>query len=160
VSQTKYVKYAGRGFWAYDVILGVFLKYLIDAAEASDQATTEWLSGAVSSWREVACIPDYGLSLDENWSQAERQCLVLLAEMACLQLAKRPSIPTTEFDSWSLLEDFHIYPRGATEVFTGPIVELGRAIMALISGTLPEAPSGTAWFYTSTGRQTIGMGSR
>ena len=38
MSQTQYVKYANRGFWAYDVALGVFLKHLIDAAETSDQA--------------------------------------------------------------------------------------------------------------------------
>src|SRR6476646_12211309 len=34
VSTTKYVNYGGRGFWAYDIVLGVFVKYLIDAVEA------------------------------------------------------------------------------------------------------------------------------
>src|SRR5208282_4217849 len=73
VAKTQFVNYANRGFWAYDVALGVFLKHLIDAAEASGQADTTWLSSAVGSWRTVACISDYGLTLDSNWSAAQRQ---------------------------------------------------------------------------------------
>jgi hypothetical protein len=57
VSKTKYVRYAGRAFWAYDVALGIFLKHLIDAAEASDQAKAPWLAPLVSSWRVAACVP-------------------------------------------------------------------------------------------------------
>jgi len=34
VSATKSVTFRGRGFCAYDVVLGVFLKYLIDVVEA------------------------------------------------------------------------------------------------------------------------------
>ena len=63
MSATQYVEYADRGFWAYDVALGVFLKHLIDAAETSDQAKTAWLSAAVSSWRVGAWNGDYGLTL-------------------------------------------------------------------------------------------------
>ena len=160
MSQTKYVEYAGRGFWAYDVTLGVFLKHLIDAAEASDETTTKWLSSAVSSWRAVACISDYGLSLDASWSQVQRHSFVVLAETACVRLAERPSMPATEIVSWPLLDDEHIHPRGAIDVLTPPIVELGRAIIALVSGMLPEPPSGMAWFYTDTGRQTLRVASR
>jgi len=57
-----------------------------------------------------------------------------------------------------------IHPRGASEVATGPVVELGRAIIALVRGDLPEAPKGEAWFFgvppgssTATGRPTIRM---
>jgi hypothetical protein len=160
VSRTQYVEHANGGFWAYDVTLGVFLKHLIDAAEASDQATKEWLSSAISSWREVACISDYGLSLDARWSEAQWQSFVALAEVACVRLAGRTSIPAAEIVAWPLLNDLHIFPRGAKEVFTAPVVELGRAIIALVSGTLPDAPKGMAWFYTDTGRQTLQMGAR
>jgi hypothetical protein len=159
VSRTQYVEHANGGFWAYDVTLGVFLKHLIDAAEASEQASAEWLSSAISSWREVACISDYGLSLDARWSEAQQQSFVALTEVAYARLAERTSIPAAEILAWPLLNDLHIFPRGATEVFTAPVVELGRAIMALVSGTLPEAPKGMAWFYTDTGRQTLQMGS-
>jgi hypothetical protein len=41
-------------------------------------------------------------------------------------------------------------------VLTGPIVELGQAIIALVAGELPEAPDGKIWFYgTPTGRETL-----
>jgi hypothetical protein len=160
VSRAQYVEHANGGFWAYDVTLGVFLKHLIYAAEASDQASSEWLSSAISSWREVACISDYGRSLDARWSEAQQQSFVALTEVACARLAERTSIPAAEILAWPLLNDLHIFPRGATEVFTAPVVELGRAIMALVSGTLPEAPKGMTWFYTDIGRQTRQMRSR
>lgn len=157
MSQTQPVTYAGRGFWAYDVALGVFLKHLIDAAEASDQAKAEWLSSAISSWR-MACICDYGLTLDAGWSAAQRQTFIALTEDACARLAKRASINRGEIIAWPVLDDLRLDTRGETEVLTAPVVELGRAIIALLCGELPEAPRGEAWFFgTPDGRSTIRM---
>ena len=159
MSKTQFVEYATHGFWAYDVALGIFLKHLVDAAEASDQADVPWLSNATSWWRTVACISDYGLTLDEGWSAAQQRTFIALAEEACERLASRESIPEKEIVAWPLLDDLHIFTRGATEVSTGPIVELGRAVIALISGTLPEPPPGTNWLYgTDEGRRTLGVG--
>jgi hypothetical protein len=120
LSKTKYVEYANHGFWAYDVALGVFLKHLIDEAKPNDQAKTPWLSTAIQSWREVACIPDFGLTLDSGWSTAQQQVFTTLAEGACARFARRESIPTEEIAGWHLLDDLRIFPRGATEVFTAP----------------------------------------
>jgi hypothetical protein len=141
VSKTKFVEYGDlnrplgdlpHGFWVYDVGLDIFLKYLIDAAQASEQANTAWLSSAISEWR-------------------------LLAEDACARLEARESIPAEEIVSWPILDDLRIFTRGADEVFTAPIVELGRAIIALVSGQLPEAPEGQIWLYGAPeGRMTIG----
>ena len=140
MSKTKYVRYDDRGFWAYDVALGVFLKHLIDAAEANDQATSAWLSRATQSWREVACISDFGLTFDSHWSEADRLTFLTLAETACSRLSQRTSIPAQEIVNWRMLDDLQIFPRGATQVLTFPIVELGQAIIALVRGELPEAP--------------------
>lgn len=157
LSQTKFVEYDGRGFWAYDVALGVFLKHLIDAAQASEQADTAWLSCAISDWRIVACVQDIGRTLETGWSLEQRQTFLALAEEACASLATRESIPAEEIVSWPILEDFRIFTRGADEVFTAPVVELGRAIIALVSGQLPEAPEGQIWLYGAPqGRITIG----
>jgi hypothetical protein len=156
VSKTQFVEYRNQVFWAYDVALGIFLKYLIDAAEASDQANAPWLSSTISWWRTVACISDYGLTLDADWSTVQRETFIALAERACSTLASRESIPAEEILAWPLLNDLRIFPRGATEVSTGPVIELGRAIIALVGGDLSEAPPGQNWFYgTPTGRQTI-----
>jgi hypothetical protein len=166
VSKTKFVEYGDRGprahgvirlgFWAYDVSLNIFLKHLIDAAEASEQANTVWLSSAISDWR-VACVPDFTLMLDASWSPGQRQTFLDLAEEACAKLAARESISAEEIVSWPILDDIRIFTRGATEVFTAPIVELGRAIIALVRGELPEAPEGQIWLYGAPkGRMTIG----
>jgi hypothetical protein len=155
MSQTQYVEYANRGFWAYDVALGIFLKYLIDAAEKSDQGESAWLSTAILSWREVICF-NYGLTLDPDWSAAQKQAFIALAEDACARLAKTTSISLGEIVSWPILDDMRIDTRGAAEVHTAPVVELGRAIVELVTGELPEEPDGNFWFYgTPSGRQTL-----
>ncbi len=160
MTKTQYVEYEDRGFWAYDVALSVFLKHLIDAAEMSGKAETAWLATAISSWRVVACISDYGLTLGAGWSAAQKRDFVALAENASTRLAKRASIPSEEIVGWRVLDDLRIFPRGATEVLTGPVVELGRAIIELVTGELPEAPDGQVWFYgTPTSRQMLGRRS-
>jgi hypothetical protein len=156
VSQTKFIAYGEQGFWAYDVALNIFLKHLIDATETNEHAETEWLSGAISAWR-VACVPDFGLTLETNWSPPQQHTFIELANKACAELAARESISAEEIISWPILKELRICPRGAQPVFTGPIVELGQAIIALISGKLPNAPKGQIWLYgTPEGRQTIG----
>jgi hypothetical protein len=157
LSKTQYVDYGDVGFWAYDVALGIFLKHLVDAAVASDEADTSWLSSAIALWRTAACISDYGLTIDTEWSARQRQTFVVLAEAACERLARRASIPAEEIVSWAILDDLRIFPRGEAEVFTAPVIELGRAIIALISGELPDAPTDRAWFYTLEGRTTVGF---
>lgn len=158
MTATKGIQFGNRFFWAYDAAAGVFLKHLIDEVEASGQANEPWLSKAVSSWRVEAAITEYGLTLEEEWSSAQRQIFIKLAEGACKKLATRESIPADEIVSWPLVDDLRVFPRGAKEVLTAPIIELGRAIIALVSGDLPRPPEGEAWFYgTPTGRSTIGM---
>jgi hypothetical protein len=149
VTKTQFVEYEGRGFWAYDVGLGVFLKHLIDAAEASGQAADPWLEETVAWWRVVACVSDYGLDLGPP-TDAQRQLLI------ALKLAKRPSIGADEIASWDASDGLKIFTRGAAEVETGPVIELGQAIAQLLAGTLTEAPPNTWWFYgTPEGRDII-----
>ena len=158
MTATKGVEFEGRFFWAYDVAAGVFLKHLIDEAEASKHIDEPWLSKAVSSWRVQAAITEAGLTLEEEWSSAQSAILIELAEAACKKLEKRKSIPSEEIASWPMTDNLRIFPRSATEVLTAPIIELGRAIIALLSGNLPQSPKGEAWFYgTPTGRSTIRM---
>lgn len=74
MTATKGIKFEGRFFWAYDVAAGVFLKHLIDEAEASEQAGEAWLSEAVSDWRAQAAIAEFGFTLKEpkNSGQARK----------------------------------------------------------------------------------------
>ncbi len=158
MTATKGIRFENRFFWAYDVAAGVFLKYLIDEAEASGQTNAPWLSDAVTSWRREAAIAELGLTIKEEWLPSQRQTFMELAEKACEKLATRESIPAEEIISWPLQDELHIYPRTREAVFTAPVIELGRAIKALVAGNLPESPKGEAWFYgTPDGRSTIRM---
>jgi hypothetical protein len=158
LTRTKAITYIHRGFWAYDVAAGIFLKYLMDAAQAGGEANTTWLSEAVSSWRVQAVITEFGFTLEESWSAEQRKTFVALAEEACVALATRDAIPAKEIVSWHFTDDMRLSTRGAHEVATGPVVELGRAIIDLVRGELPIAPKGEAWFFgLPTGRSTIRM---
>lgn len=158
MTATKGIKFERRFFWAYDVAAGIFLKYLIDEAEASEEAPATWLSQAMSDWRVQAAVTEHGFTLDEDWSRSQRQVFIELAGRACRKIATRESIPAAEVAGWPLVDDLHIFPRSNTVVLTAPIVELGQAIIALVSGNLSRAPTGEAWLYgTPTGRSTIRM---
>ena len=158
VSQTKFVRYGQGGFWAYDVALGVFLKHLIDVAEERSVLEPEerWLGEAVQSWRVVVYVNDYGLVLGKAWSAPQIATFVTLAREACARIGRRASFSATEMESWSILDGEGVFARGASEVLSGPILELGEAIVALVEGELPAAPVGTTWCYGApSGRCTI-----
>jgi len=119
VTATKAITYSERGFWAYDVAAGVFLKHLIDAAEASEEATAPWLSEAVSSWRVQAVITEFGFTLEEDWSAEQRESFIALAEEACAALAARDVIAAEEVVSWPFVDDMRIHPRGCQLALCG-----------------------------------------
>ncbi len=157
MTKSKSVHYRGGGFWAYDVAISILLKYVIDAAEARpSDAESEWLRTEVSDWKAVACISySFLIDHDETWSARQTALFVSLLEEACSRLEARKTIPALEVENWPMLDDLHLSTRGDTEVVTVPIVELGRAIIALINGSLPEPLEGTLWAYGFPGGRTI-----
>ena len=80
MSKTLFVEFRGRGFWAFDVVSGVFLKHLVDAATSSLAYQNQpWLADAVGQWRFNAVISDCGLFLDDAWSAEQVQVFGELA---------------------------------------------------------------------------------
>jgi len=156
VSATKYVNYGDRGFWAYDIVLGVFVKYLIDAIEATGCSRAPFLDKALGSWR-LAPLMDIGFPLEKSWTPLQRQNVLNFVEEACAKLATRDSIPMEEIVNWPFPGGSCLFHRGLKEVRTTPVIELGRAIIALLRDELPKAPKGEAWFFTHEGRSTIRM---
>src|SRR5262245_61465602 len=72
MSKSKFVRYCDRGFWAYDVALGVFLKHLIDVGEPLvESQNNDWLKKAILEWRVAAVIDPYGLKINQGWSPAQ-----------------------------------------------------------------------------------------
>jgi hypothetical protein len=149
MSKNQGVGFEGRFIWAYDVAAGVFLKHLVDEAETSEHKYEPWLLEAVSHWRVQACISDFGITLKEQWSSEQRQIFIKLAEGACNKLATRETIPAEEVTSWRLGDDQPLYIelRGENEILSAPVIELGEAIITLVSGKLPGPPKGNAWRY-------------
>jgi hypothetical protein len=156
VSATVFVHFGDRGFWAYDIVLGVFLKYLIDVAEATGYSHAPFLNEAVQHWR-LAPIANFGFHLEKSWTALQRHNVIGFAEQVCARLATRDSIPMEEIVGWPFVEGKRLFHRGLKEVRTAPVIELGRAIIALLRDELPKAPKGEAWFFTDTGRSTIRM---
>jgi len=148
MSKTLDVGFRGQGFWAFDVVSGIFLKHLIDAAEPriADQHEP-CLAEAVGHWRFNAICADCGLFLDENWSAEQVQSVRELATSACALLSMRREISAEEKSSWSLLDGKGVFPRGYASIMTESAIQLGRAIIQLLDVSLPEAPRGTWWFF-------------
>ena len=148
MSKTLYVEFRGQGFWAFDVVSGIFLKHLVDVAEAriADQSEP-WLVEAVRHWRFNAICGDCGLFLDDNWSDEQVQLVRELAAAACELLSKRREISAEEMLSWSLLDGEGVFPRGYASVTTASAIRLGRAVIQILDGSLREPPRGTWWFF-------------
>ncbi len=148
MSKSKGIWYKNIGFFAYDVALGVLLKVVIDVAEARPPgAESAWLQEEISHWKVEAWAQDLSIWIDEDWSAKQTAIFASLVEAACTRLEARPTISSAEIVSWEFVDDGRICPRGATEVETGQVVELGRAILALIDGSLAEPPEGKNWYY-------------
>jgi hypothetical protein len=152
LSKSSFVDYQGNGgFWAYDVALGIFLKHLIDAAEEHAAASGEgWLREEAADWRRIAgLVETIGLDLDcdRTWTMAQRDVFVNVVKKACANLAQRNQIPAAEIETRPIFEDLRLSTRGEAVVATAPIVELGRAIVSLIQGTLDDPPTNTLWYY-------------
>ncbi|HEY7314878.1 MAG TPA: hypothetical protein VH643_36365 [Gemmataceae bacterium] len=155
MTKTHYIQYRGDGFWAYDVAQGILLKHLADLAEAcAGKPSLSWLTEAAHSWRIGAVL--YGLWIEESWTAEQMATFSDLVRQACTILEAWEKIAAKEIVSWPMVDDLRIYPRGAVEVSTAPVVELGRAIISLIQGSLAPAPAGTWWcFGFPEGRTTI-----
>jgi len=96
------------------------------------------------------------LFLDENWSVEQIQLVGELATAACELLSKRREISAEEMLSWSLLDGEGVFPRGCLHVTAESAIRLGRAIIQILEGSLPEAPRGTWWFFgTEDGPRTL-----
>ena len=153
MSKSKFIRVGKEeGLHVYDVLHDVFLKYLIDAANRSPHAQQIWLAEELRSWRVCATIGDIAASFDDGWSGAQRQIVAELATQACDTLAERPSISAEEMRGWNVLNGAGIETRGEIEIPTAPVVEVGRAVTALLRNEEIEQPPGGTWFYSSYGR--------
>jgi hypothetical protein len=157
MSRTFYVKFKGRGFCCFDVVGKIFLKHLIDAAEASLLDSSDmpqigfknaWLEHVIQKWRVAAIVTEYAFFLEDQWVDEQVDFACALIERACEMLSRRQQISAKEFTSWPMLDDERIFARGLASVSTACLIHLGEAVIALRNNTLPEPPAGTWWYYS------------
>ncbi|XZE36227.1 hypothetical protein SH501x_001785 [Pirellulaceae bacterium SH501] len=149
MSKTLYIKFRDNGFWAYDVPSSVFLWFLIDAAsERLALGTDPWLSDAIQHWRVTAAIPELARYADDAWSQTQICTVCELCRAAVRAIRSSGDIPSSEIESWPILDEHRISTRGHHIVPCERVARLGDAFIALLSGTLPEPPEHHWWFFT------------
>lgn len=150
MSMKLFVSFRDDGFWAFDVVAGVFLKHLIDAAQRHlAQQNDPWLFHAVEHWEFNAVIGDCGLFLDDDWSSEQVVIFTGLATAACAQLSQHGAISAKEFTRWTFYDGRQIFPRGLTEVRTDALIRFGHALIDLVNESLAEPPEGTWWFLST-----------
>jgi hypothetical protein len=155
MSKTLYVEFKGHGFWAFDVVSGVFLKHLIDAAAPWTRGEDgAWLAPAIERWRINAVFPDCGLFLDEAWSPRQIQTVTEIAEAASDELSKRTEIPAHEIESSVMFGFERIFARGVPCVTTASLIRFGRAFVDLLNERLAKPPPGTEWFFGTEDAET------
>ena len=148
MSKTMLVEFRGKGFWAYDVVAAVLLKYMVDAApQTVDLSTSPWLQEMVSQWQLDAVVTECGFSLNDDWTGGQILIVQDLIIRACAELAQRDDLTGEEIESWQFESDLRICSRGHDLIPTTSVIRLGKAVIALLQNRLPEPPKGTWWFY-------------
>ncbi len=147
MSKSVYVGFRDQGFWAFDVIVSILLKHLVEVAEPK-VADNQWLAEVVHQWRVGTVIPDScGVNLDDNWSDEQVEVIVLLFEETCKMLQEQDNITAEQIAQWQLLDAMQIFCRGIPVFSAKSIVDLCEAIILMLCGRLPPAPAGTWWWY-------------
>ncbi len=111
MSKTLYVNFRGNGFWTYDVPSSVYLKFLIDAAvQFSKHSPQVWLTDAIHHWRVNALMSDFGLHLDDNWTESEVKTVIKLCATASQSVRNHGNISSLDVSDWDILNGKSIRP--------------------------------------------------
>jgi len=145
MSRSVFVGFKGDGFWAYDVVSSTYLGFLTSAANvlATDKQQY-WLEEAVRAWHINMEISDYGLHLDEDWSESQLETVRELCRFAIKKIRGADTILWSDIEMWPILP----VRRGHDSIPSEPVAGFGEAIIALLEGKLAQPPTGHWWFYT------------
>lgn len=151
MSSTTPGAYQGFEFWVHDVSLSILLAEMINVVEETPpHDRSEWLAGLLPELRVHAVVGDYHLPVD-GWAAGREDEFVDLVAAACRRLAARRVITAEDAAQWRILDDSTVLWRGADEVSVQPIVGFGEALIRIVRGTYPPAPSGQQWHFGSHG---------
>jgi hypothetical protein len=119
----------------------------------------DWLGPVLAELRHAAIGGSTrGLDLDLGVTDEQRQVVVRLLEQAGERLSQRELITASEAAQLEIEPGVTVLWRPADAVPTEPILDLSKALAALVQGILPHAPAGHWWLIgLDSDRQIIGM---
>lgn len=148
MSCTQYIEFRGAGFWVFDVVSSVFLKFLMNAAEEQITANPEdWLRESISHWRINATTTDFGFYLNDDWTEAETAVVIAMCRAAIEAIRVRGNISAVDLQSQPILDDLFIDTRGIDLIPSQPIIKFGEAVTALLENKLSKPPLHHSWIF-------------
>jgi hypothetical protein len=162
VSKTTPGGFHGFEFWVYDVCQGLVFAEMIAAIEAMSAAERPaWMGNLIPELQVHACVDDLYIPIDE-WADGHEDVFVELLAHARDRLIARGTVTPQEAAAWIIMDDLPVHWRGNAPISTNDAVEFAEALIAIVQGTYPQAPSGQCWYFgahTATGQlATIGTG--
>ena len=143
MSRTVPVEFRGAEFWAYDVSLSILLAEMVRVA---GENPSPWLASRLQDFRVHAVVgADFALPLDE-WVEGHEDEFIALVEAACADLAPRSVITAAEVAEWRVLDDSTVIWRRQDHLDVRQVIALAEALVAIIRGTHPPAPTCRTWF--------------
>ncbi|WP_225725132.1 MULTISPECIES: hypothetical protein [unclassified Nocardia] len=163
MSATKFVEIDGRGFWALDDALDVWLAYLVDQIGDRLHADDAWIADLRDQWVLVAAISDYGITIDFD-TQEHRDRIREFAEAARRVASEVGDVTVDRLRQWLILDDIAVsdgHARRPEGVQLNRILEVADGFIALLDGRLPPDPPAGWWFLgTGEGMSEIGRSTR
>lgn len=162
MSKTTPGGFHGFEFWVYDVCQGLVFAEMIAAAQTVPAAERpDWVTDLIPELQVHACVNDLYIPIDE-WADGHEDGFVDLVARARDRLIGRGMVTPQEAAVWIIMDDLPIHWRGNAPISTGAAVEFADALIAIVHGSYPHAPSGQRWYFgahTATGQvATIGTG--
>ncbi|MBS2964842.1 hypothetical protein KGA66_17425 [Actinocrinis puniceicyclus] len=162
MSKTTPGGFHGFEFWVHDVCQGLLFAEMIAAIEAIPAAQRPgWMADLVPELQVHACVNDLYIPIDE-WADGHEDAFAELVARARDRLITRGTLTPQEAAAWIIMDELPVHWRGTAPISTNAAVEFAEALIAIVSGTYPEAPSGRRWYFgahTATGQlATVGTG--
>lgn len=127
----------------------VYLKFLIDAAvQVSNNRPQVWLTDSIQHWRVNALMSDFGLHLNDDWTESEVKAVIEMCGSASQAVRIHGDVSYFDVSDWDILDGQSIYLRGHDPVPYEPVARIGDAIVALLTNTLTNPPIGHLWCFT------------
>lgn len=149
MTKTMSVRFRGKSFWVYDVVGGIFLWHLVDAAQ-QHQCTKviPWLNDCIERWQVAAAITELSFFADDAWTEEQLDLIVQLSHNAIAAIRSHGSFTHNEISALKLTDDLEVHPRGHEAIASEPIALFGEAFVSLLIGRLPTPPERQWWFYS------------